>query len=130
MNKFISSLSDESLSNPAIFYPELLARIVKKNIWQVAECDECLELLLSRKNALPNVVECIAKLVRALVLEEALFSTQQLWLTIQTLKSLSNSKWNGSSSARDSLCSLLDDLKDNSGKGHNASSDKTINALS
>lgn len=74
MNKFVSALSEDTLSNPAIFYPELLTRIIKKGIWQIPECDESMELLLSRKNSLLNVVDCIVKVVRTLVLEETILT--------------------------------------------------------
>jgi hypothetical protein len=89
-------LSEEFLGEPNIFYSELLVSIINKNIWQITECDECMELLLSRKNSIMNVVECVVKVVKTLVVEESVVTIQQLYLTTTTLKSLNNSKWTGS----------------------------------
>ncbi len=70
MSKYILCLTDEILSNNQILNGELFMRLIKKNVWQMNECDECMELLLSRRNNIENVVNSVIRLIRIVIIEE------------------------------------------------------------
>lgn len=58
------------MNDGGIIYAELFGKLVKKNIWQIQDCDECLEYLLSRKNYLNNIPELVIQFIRISVIDE------------------------------------------------------------
>lgn len=111
LNKHITQLSDEILTDSSIFYAEMIAKIIRKNIWNIQDCDECLELLLSRKNYINNIIDLVIQLLRILIIDEQIVPQQKMSLTIETLKSLLNSK-SYSLLIKQSIELLIEELKE------------------